>query len=63
MKRSVIAVRLAISFGFLLLIVLGLGWLGLSRMGSVNADLEGIVSKRRGEGSIVTGSTAIVQPE
>ena len=45
-RRSRIAIKLAISFAFLVSIVFGLGWLGLRGMGRINADLEEIVSKR-----------------
>jgi len=45
-KSNRIAIKLVISFAFLLSIVSGLGWLGLSRMGRMNADLDEIVSKR-----------------
>jgi signal transduction histidine kinase/DNA-binding response OmpR family regulator len=40
------AVRLATAFAFLVSILLGLGWLGLSHMARVNADFEDIISKR-----------------
>jgi signal transduction histidine kinase/DNA-binding response OmpR family regulator len=46
MKRQSISFILTISFGFLLCVLLGLGWLGLSRMGHINADLEDLVTKR-----------------
>src|SRR5271156_3374517 len=46
MKRQSISLTLTISFGFLLCVLLGLGWLGLSRMGRINADLEDLVTKR-----------------
>jgi len=40
------AIKLAISFAFLVSIVFGLGWLGLRGMGRIHADLEEIVSTR-----------------
>jgi signal transduction histidine kinase/DNA-binding response OmpR family regulator len=40
------AVKLAMSFAFLVTIVFGMGWLGLRGMGRVHADLEEIVSQR-----------------
>jgi signal transduction histidine kinase/CheY-like chemotaxis protein len=46
MKRQSIGLTLAISFGFLVCVLLGLGWLGLSRMGRIHADLEELVTKR-----------------
>jgi signal transduction histidine kinase/CheY-like chemotaxis protein len=46
MKRRSIGLILAISFGFLACVLLGLGWLGLSRMGRIHADLEDLVTKR-----------------
>ena len=46
MKRQSISLTLTISFGFLLCVLLGLGWLGLSRMAHINADLEDLVTKR-----------------
>ena len=46
MKHRHIGVRLGISFGFLVAILIGVGWLGLSQMGWVHAELEGIVGKR-----------------
>jgi signal transduction histidine kinase/CheY-like chemotaxis protein len=46
MKRRSIGLILTISFGFLACVLLGLGWLGLSRMGRIHADLEDLVTKR-----------------
>jgi diguanylate cyclase (GGDEF)-like protein/PAS domain S-box-containing protein len=46
MKKQSISLTLTISFGFLFCVLLGLGWLGLSRMGHINADLEDLVTKR-----------------
>lgn len=46
MKRQSISLTLTISFGFLLFVLLGVGWLSLSRMGHINADLEDLVTKR-----------------
>jgi signal transduction histidine kinase/CheY-like chemotaxis protein len=45
-KRRSIVLMLAISFGFLVCILLGLGWLGLSRMSRIHSDLEDLVTKR-----------------
>jgi hypothetical protein len=46
MKKNSIALKLAIAFGLLVSILLGVGWLGLSRMGRLNDEHEGIVGKR-----------------
>jgi hypothetical protein len=46
LRPEYIALQLAIPFGLLILIVVGMGWLGLSRMGSVYRDLETTVGKR-----------------
>jgi Four helix bundle sensory module for signal transduction len=46
MKRQSIGLTLTISFGFLVCVLLGLGWLGLSRMSHINADLQELVTKR-----------------
>ena len=46
MKKQSISLILAISFSFLFCVLLGLGWLGLSRMGHINADLQNLVTKR-----------------
>jgi diguanylate cyclase (GGDEF)-like protein/PAS domain S-box-containing protein len=46
MKKQSISLILAISFSFLFCVLLGLGWLGLSRMGHINADLQDLVTKR-----------------
>jgi signal transduction histidine kinase/CheY-like chemotaxis protein len=46
MNRRSIVLTLTISFGFLVCVLLGLGWLGLSRMGRIHADLEELVTKR-----------------
>src|SRR5580704_16249122 len=46
MKKQSISLVLTISFSFLFCVLLGLGWLGLSRMGHINADLQDLVTKR-----------------
>ena len=46
MKKQSISLILTISFSFLFCVLLGLGWLGLSRMGHINADLQDLVTKR-----------------
>jgi len=46
MNRFSIGVRLAISFGFLVSILIAIGWLGLNRMDRVNADLNDISYRR-----------------
>jgi len=46
-KNEYIGLRLGIAFSLLIAILVGVGWfLGLSRMGRINADLEEIVNKR-----------------
>jgi PAS domain S-box-containing protein len=46
MKNQNIGKRLGVAFGFLILVLIGVGWLGLSRMGQINADLDQIVNNR-----------------
>ena len=46
MSRISIGVRLAIAFTFLVSILIVVGWLGLSRMARVNADLNDISYRR-----------------
>ncbi|HKO04872.1 MAG TPA: hypothetical protein VJW51_08990, partial [Candidatus Acidoferrales bacterium] len=46
MKRESIGLTLASSFAFLVCALLGMGGLGLNRMGRINADLEELVTKR-----------------
>ena len=46
MNRFSIGVRLAISFSFLISILIVVGWLGLNRMDRVNADLNDISYRR-----------------
>ncbi len=46
MKKNGIAIKLGGAFGLLVSVLLGVGWLGVSRMGRLNADLEEIIGKR-----------------
>lgn len=46
MKKDYTAARLGISFGALVLILVGLGWFGLSRMDRTNAEFDQILDKR-----------------
>src|ERR1700732_3577461 len=46
MSRISIGIRLAIAFTFLVSILIVVGWLGLSRMARVNADLNDISYRR-----------------
>jgi len=45
MKRSEVIFKLGIAFGLLVSILLGIGWLGVSRMARLNADLEQSIAK------------------
>lgn len=45
MTRVPIGIRLGIAFGVLVSILIGIGWLGLSRMGKVNADLNSVFDR------------------
>ena len=45
MRRNEVSYRLGIAFGLLVSILLGVGWLGVSRMASLNADLEQSIAK------------------
>jgi two-component system cell cycle sensor histidine kinase/response regulator CckA len=45
MKGTSIGVKLAVAFGFLIAILIGVGWLGLSRMNQVDADLQDILNR------------------
>src|SRR5713101_2414690 len=46
MKKEYTAARLGIPFGVLVLILVGLGWFGLSRMDRTNAEFDQILDKR-----------------
>jgi hypothetical protein len=41
-----VGIKLAIAFGFLVSILVCVSWLGLSRMGRINADLNEILDRR-----------------
>jgi two-component system, cell cycle sensor histidine kinase and response regulator CckA len=43
--RNPVAITLSLAFAFLIAILMGIGWLGLSRMGRVNNDLNEIFEK------------------
>src|SRR5580658_2600786 len=45
MRRNEVSYMLGIAFGLLVSILLGVGWLGVSRMASLNADLEQSIAK------------------
>jgi len=47
-KREYIAMNLGLAFGLLVAILIGIGFLGLSRMDQINADLEGVLGRRWG---------------
>jgi len=40
MKKDTTGVKLGIAFGFLISLLIGVGWSGLSRMGHVNAEVS-----------------------
>ena len=46
MRNRNIGIRLGVAFGFLIAVLIGVGWLGLNRMGQANADLERILNHR-----------------
>ena len=46
MSKHAIGIKLAIAFGLLLTILVSVGWLGLSRMRRINADLNEILNRR-----------------
>jgi PAS domain S-box-containing protein len=46
MRRTSIGIKLAVAFAFLVFILIGIGWLGLSRMGQINANLEEILARQ-----------------
>jgi signal transduction histidine kinase/DNA-binding response OmpR family regulator len=45
MRRNEVSYMLGIAFGLLVSILLGVGWLGVSRMASLHADLEQSIAK------------------
>ncbi len=47
MKNSSIGVKLGVAFGFLIALLIGVGWLGLSRMGLMNADLNRLFQQQQ----------------
>ncbi|HSM91781.1 MAG TPA: methyl-accepting chemotaxis protein [Anaeromyxobacteraceae bacterium] len=52
MKALGIGTRLAISFAALILILVGVGWIGLSRMASINGSLEVVAVERWGKAQL-----------
>lgn len=48
-KREYIAMKLGLAFGLLVAILIGIGFLGLSRMDQINANLEGVLGRRWGK--------------
>src|ERR1700674_2491484 len=46
MKKDSTGVKLGIAFGFLVSLLVGVGWLGLSRMGQINADMNKLLNQR-----------------
>jgi hypothetical protein len=45
-KNDSTGVKLGIAFGFLIALLMGVGWYGLSRMGQVNADVSRLFNQR-----------------
>ncbi|MFI5091014.1 MAG: MCP four helix bundle domain-containing protein [Terriglobales bacterium] len=48
-KREYIAMKLGLAFGLLVAILIGIGFLGLSQMDQINANLEGVLGRRWGK--------------
>src|SRR5882762_5315750 len=46
MKKDSTGLKLGIAFGFLISLLLGVGWYGLSRMGQVNAEVSRLFNQR-----------------
>jgi len=46
MKKDSTGVKLGIAFGFLIALLIGVGWFGLSRMGQVNAEVSRLFNQR-----------------
>src|ERR1039458_6305615 len=46
MKRAFTGAELGIAFGFLIALLIGVGWLGLDRMGQINSDMDKFFSQR-----------------
>src|ERR1700726_4375260 len=46
MKKDSTGVKLGIAFGFLIALLIGVGWFGLSRMGQVNAEVSRVLNQR-----------------
>jgi len=46
MRKQSIGVRLGVVFTFLIAVLTGVGWLGLSRMARIDADMEQVVNSR-----------------
>src|SRR5947209_16622622 len=46
MRNQNIGVKLGAVFGFLIVVLVGVGWLGLSRMGQIDEEMERKVNER-----------------
>ncbi len=46
MNNQHIGARLGVAFGFLITVLIGVEWLGLSRMNQINAVVESVVNER-----------------
>jgi len=60
MKNLSIGTRLALSFGSLIAVLVGVGWLGLDRMAQINGNLDAIVQKRWAKVQLVQSALARV---
>src|SRR5260370_15739288 len=46
MKKDPTGVKLGIAFGFLISLLIGVGWLGLSRLGRINENVNNLFNQR-----------------
>jgi hypothetical protein len=46
MRKHAIGFKLPVAFGLLITLLIAVGWLGLSRMRQINADLNEILNRR-----------------
>src|ERR1700674_4597905 len=60
MKRISTEVKLGITFGFLVAILVAVGWLGLSRMGRINANQSDLFNRYWGRVHLARQAQTIV---